>query len=257
MKHGKELNEYVNNKIQRQALSNFILLLFIIRFATVCFPQQAKPIHTKHYLNKEGTDEILLGYQLYLPPDYEQIENKLPLILFLHGANLRGDNLDKVLEVGIPRLLEDGKQLPFVVVSPQCRSNTTWSVSKLDLLLNSITSNFKVDTNRIYLTGFSMGGAGTWAMALRYPKRFAAVAPVSGWEDTTYAEVLKDLPIWVFHGDSDQIISVKESENMVNKISALGGNIKFTKYPGLDHNIWYKTYNNDQLYEWFLKNKRK
>ncbi|RPI70147.1 MAG: phospholipase, partial [Ignavibacteriales bacterium] len=139
----------------------------------------------------------------------------------------------------------------------QCPDGQWWSISDLDVLLNEITDEYKVDKKRIYVTGLSMGGFGTWELAIKYPDRFAAIAPVCGGGNSRLAGILKDLPVWVFHGAKDNVVPLKNSEEMVEALEKVGGNVKFTVYPDATHDSWTETYNNPELYEWFLNQSRK
>jgi predicted peptidase len=141
-------------------------------------------------------------------------------------------------------------------LSPQCPEDQWWAVPDLDILLNDISENYNVDTNRIYVTGLSMGGFGTWNLAIKYPDRFAAIAPVCGGSNPFLAKNLKDTPAWVFHGAKDKVVPLHRSQEMVDALEKAGGNVKFTVYPDATHDSWTETYNNPELYEWFLKQKR-
>ncbi|MCX7009947.1 MAG: prolyl oligopeptidase family serine peptidase [Kiritimatiellaeota bacterium] len=204
--------------------------------------------------------KIELKYLLYLPEDYAQSKKKWPLILFLHGAGERGDDVQVVAKHGPPKLVAAGKQLPFIIVSPQCPQRDWWSndlqIAALDGLLKEIVSNYRVDTDRLYLTGLSMGGFGSWKLATEYPTRFAAVAPICGKGDPTKAKLIKDLPIWVFHGAKDPVVPIANSKDMVDALKQCGSDVKFTIYPDAQHDSWTETYNNPELYTWFLQHKR-
>lgn len=195
-----------------------------------------------------------LKYLLYLPENYEESKESFPLMLFLHGAGERGDNLARVKRHGPPKLVEKGKKFPFIVISPQCPQRSWWNSDSLSKLLDEVVKQYRVDQNRIYVTGLSMGGYGTWALAAKYPDRFAAIAPICGGGNTKSAEKLKSIPIWVFHGAKDSVVKVRLSEVMVEAIKKAGSkNIKFTVYPNANHDSWTKTYDNPELYKWFLK----
>jgi predicted peptidase len=200
-------------------------------------------------------ENFKLKYLLYLPDNYKEQE-KFPLVLFLHGSGERGNQIEFVKRHGPPRLVNEGKDFPFILVSPQCPKNERWNVAQLSELLNEIENSYKVDKERIYLTGLSMGGYGIWKMAAEYPERFAAILPVCGGGDFLNACVLKDIPHWVFHGAKDKIVSVQESERMVRALERCGGNVKFTVYPDAEHDSWTETYYNPEVYEWLLSNSR-
>ena len=127
----------------------------------------------------------------------------------------------------------------------------------LDALLNEITENYNIDENRIYVTGLSMGGFGTWALAEKYPHRFAAIAPVCGGGDPAAVPTFSHLPVWVFHGAKDNVVPIDRSEAMVNELKKNGADVQFTVYPEAGHDSWTETYDNPALYEWFLKQRRK
>lgn len=210
---------------------------------------------------KEIRETVQAKYLLYLPEDYDASEEEWPLMLFLHGRGERGDDLKKVANNGPPRLVEEeNHSFPFVIVSPQCPTDdwwpTNWQVAVLDSLLTEIVTTHRIDTDRIYVTGLSMGGFGTWRLASEYPNRFAAIAPICGGGNPDYADRIVHLPIWVFHGAKDPTVPIEKSEEMVEALERAGGEPKFTVYPEAKHDSWTETYNNSELYEWFLKHKR-
>lgn len=197
-----------------------------------------------------------MRYLLQLPEDYEQAEAS-PLLLFLHGAGERGDDLNQVKRHGPPRLIEEGKRLPFIVVSPQCPATQWWQPVELAALLDEIVERYKVDENRIYVTGLSMGGFGTWALAAYQGERIAAMAPICGGGDPVKVKYSGRLaPAWVFHGAKDSVVPLRRSEEMVEAIQHAGGEVKFTVYPDAEHDSWTETYDNPQLYQWLLQHKR-
>ncbi|MAS35721.1 MAG: phospholipase [Anaerolineaceae bacterium] len=199
-----------------------------------------------------------LNYLLYLPPRYDA-QDSWPLILFLHGRGERGHDLEKVKVTGLPKRIADGDHFPFVIVMPQCPADSYWTeeTEALNALLDHVIDNLKVDTTRVYLTGLSMGGRGTWFLAGRYPQRFAAIAPICGPGLGWFAqERLGKLPVWIFHGEADSVSPVSESENMARLLKQAGGNVRLTIYPGVDHDSWTQTYDNPELYKWFLSHSR-
>jgi dienelactone hydrolase len=198
------------------------------------------------------------GYLLFLPQDYaKDSQKRWPMILFLHGSGERGIVLDSVKKHGPPKIVEQKKDFPFIVVSPQCPPGESWSANTLNKLLDEVIKNNRVDTNRMYLTGLSMGGYGTWEYAVNYPNRFAAISPICGGGNPGKAWSIRNLPIWVFHGAKDEAVPIQQSEDMVNALKKIGNDVKFTVYPEAGHDSWTETYNNPALYEWFLKHKRK
>ncbi|MBZ0300434.1 MAG: prolyl oligopeptidase family serine peptidase [Anaerolineae bacterium] len=211
-----------------------------------------------HRFSSEIRLRVDLNYLLYLPPDYESRES-WPLILFLHGRGERGDDLEQVKLHGLPRRIAQGDHFPFIIVAPQCPASSYWTeeLDALNALLDEVIAHYLVDSRRIYLTGLSMGGRGTWFLAGRYPERFAAIAPICGvglnWQAQ---ERLTNLPVWAFHGEADSVNPVTESINMIRWLREAGGNARLTLYPGVDHDSWTETYHNPELYDWFLSHSR-
>ena len=201
-----------------------------------------------------------MEYLLFLPESYAQSTNqKFPLILFLHGAGERGRDLDSVKRHGIPKIVETNPDFPFIAVSPQCPEDSWWTseLHTINGLIEEVVEKYQVDTSRIYLTGLSMGGFGTWSLASMYPERFAAIAPVcGGGEVRQILRSLVEMPIWTFHGQKDDVIPFSRSEEIVTALKKHGSSIKFTIYPEAGHDSWTKTYDNPELYKWFLKHSR-
>ena len=193
---------------------------------------------------------------MFLPKKGDSQKGKRPLILFLHGSGERGnDNLPLVAKHGPPKIVKKNADFPFVVVSPQCPSGERWDSKVLLALLDDVIAKHDVDPQRIYLTGLSMGGYGSWMLAAAAPERFAAIVPICGGGDPKDAGKIKSLPIWVFHGAKDTAVSLKKSEEMVAALKEAGSDVKFTVYPNAKHDSWTATYNNPKLYEWLLKQK--
>lgn len=213
-----------------------------------------------HTFETQITKQVRLKYLLYLPRGYgDNPHERWPLILFLHGKDERGDDLERVKQHGIPKLIEQGKDFPFVMISPQCPAESRWQFEYegIAALLEEILVQRAIDPARVYLTGLSMGGYGVWWLAMLYPARFAAVAPICGGGIPGEAHRLKHLPVWAFHGADDDLVPLSESERMVNALRAVEGNVRFTVYPGVKHDSWTQTYENPQLYEWFLAQHRR
>jgi predicted peptidase len=203
---------------------------------------------------------VRLNYLLFLPQAYgANPDERWPLILFLHGSAGRGDDLELVKIKGMPRIVEQQPDFPFIVLSPQCPTEQVWveHLLTLEVLLHQLVGQCAVDADRIYLTGFSMGGTGTWALAITRPQLFAAIAPICGRGLSNWARALKDLPAWVFHGADDPVVPLVESERMVEALKACGGDVRFTVYPGVGHDSWTRTYEDGELYKWFLQHRRK
>ncbi len=200
---------------------------------------------------------VELDYLLYLPDDYDRKE-AWPLVVFLHGAGERGDDLERVKKHGPPKLIEQGKSFPAIVVSPQSAPRRWWHSQLLELtaLVDEIVDKYKIDEDRVYLTGLSMGGFGTWALAAYSPDRFAALMPICGGGERMTARVLRRVPIWVFHGAKDPIVPLERSEVMVEGLKRAGSDVKFTVYPDALHDAWTATYDNPEVWEWLFQQKR-
>jgi predicted peptidase len=204
---------------------------------------------------------IKLDYLLYLPADYgKDVDKKWPLIMFLHGSGERGSDVNKVKVHGPPKLVS-GKDDPmadrFIVVSPQCPDGKWWNPDDLNMLLKDVTNTYHIDPDRLYLTGLSMGGFGTWDWAVHDPGRFAAIAPMCGGGDPQRVRAIKSLPVWVFHGEKDPTVPIQRSQDMVDALKKAGNEqVKFTRYPEAGHDCWTASYANPELYSWFLEHKR-
>jgi predicted peptidase len=200
-----------------------------------------------------GRTDPALGrsFLLYLPG--ERTSGPVPLIYFLHGAGERGRNPRRVRTQGLPAMVESFPNFPFMMLAPQCPPGMVWSTLFLTTLLEDFIGWQEVDERRVYLTGMSMGGYATWAMAIQDPHRYAAIAPVCGGGNPGLAFHLKDVPVWAFHGDRDPVVPMSESRDMVEALRASGGKeVRFTIFPGVGHDSWTPTYRNPELYEWFL-----
>jgi predicted peptidase len=214
----------------------------------------AEPVPQKACeLNRTAT--VTMKYLLYLPKDYEQ-KPSWPLMLFLHGSGERGDDLNLVKKHGPPKLIGAGQQFPFIIVSPQCPQGRWWEPVELATLLDEIAEKYKVDQDRIYVTGLSMGGFGTWSLAAYQPRRFAALVPICGGGEVYWSETLGRVPVWAFHGAKDPGVPVERSKQMVEALKKDGGDPKLTIYPDAGHDSWSETYANPQLYDWLLQQKR-
>lgn len=197
------------------------------------------------------------NYLLSLPKGYGADETRWPLILFLHGAGERGDDLELVKKHGPPKLVQEGRKFPFIIVSPQCPVGEVWSVDVLGALLDEVIEQYAVDTERIYLTGLSMGGFGTFALGIAQSERFAAIAPIcGGGMPLVVRPEHARIKAWVFHGAKDPVVPMSESEKMVGVLRRAGADVRFTVYPEADHDSWSETYANPELYEWFLQHRR-
>ncbi len=200
-------------------------------------------------------------YVVYVPKEYKA-GTPHPTILFLHGAGETGDDGKHQVDVGIgPAIKKAEDKWNFIVVFPQKPKGKGYNWMEHEKLILDIMEKTKkeyaVDEKRYYITGLSMGGYATWALTCKYPDTWVAAAPICGGGNPADAAKIKDLPIWNFHGDKDNAVPIKKSQDMIDAIKAAGGNPKFTIYPGVGHNSWVKAYEEEKLYEWFLEHSRK
>ncbi len=217
------------------------------------------------------TETCDVNYLLFLPEDYRaSSRKKWPLILFLHGAGERGNDLSLVAKHGPPMIAPHQAGFPFIVVSPQCPDGKVWEDVPLLALLDHVAKTHRVDARRVYLTGMSMGGYGTWHLALEHPERFAAIAPICGGDSTVRflladhsaadcqrLPALRSLGVWAFHGALDDAVPLDESARLVEFLRELHvKDLHFTVYPEAGHDSWTETYANPKLYEWLLKHTR-
>lgn len=210
-------------------------------------------------VHKEGDKEY--KYVLFVPQDYDK-EKTYPVILFLHGLGESGTDGKKQATVGLGKALKEReKTFPAFVIFPQS-ANRNWTAKSDDAkralaILDSVQKEFKIDEKRVYLTGLSMGGIGSWSLAAAFPDKWAAVVPVCGRGDAKTAVKFKDTPVWAFHGDKDGSVPVSGSRDMVEALKAAEGMPKYTEYKNVGHNCWDKAYGTDELYEWMFKQTRK
>jgi predicted peptidase len=211
-----------------------------------------------HTLHREVTRKIDIQYLLFLPNDYDKSTHPWPLILYLHGGSVRGDDVARMKKMGLTAKVEADPNFPFIVVSPQCHPGEIWTdVEALGAILDEVERTHRVDLDRIYVTGHSMGGRGALYAAFKMPERFAAaiaLAPIS--PITAWAEKLASVPLWLFQGPNDQFTPLQDVEELVHAIEAHGGHPQFTVLPGRDHYI-LDVYDRPDLYKWLAEQKRR
>ncbi len=210
-----------------------------------------------------------VGYYAYLPEaHYLDPDARLPLLVFLHGSGEKGNGtteLSRVSVHGPPKLVKNGRDFPFVIISPQLPSSQGgWPTGLVDELITKAIADYHIDTTRIYVTGLSLGGFGTWAYARANPGRVAAVVPIAGGGSTGTAVCpMRDVPVWAFHGDADGTVNVSSTTNSVNALNACSPPPavvpKLTIYPGVGHDSWSRTYDGSaghDIYTWLLTYRR-
>ena len=219
-------------------------------------------------------------YQVYVPADYASKPN-WPAILFLHGAGERGTDGLIQTNVGLGAAIrQNASRYPAIVVFPQLPPDSQWVGTPADMAVAALQQTmreFHVDASRVYLTGLSMGGHGTWYVAYRHPELFAAIVPICGWVReswqfrgsmpvvpgdsaqvmTLLAQKLGKVPIWIFHGEVDQVVNVNGSREPAAALKAAGANVQYTELLGLNHNSWDAAYGSDEFVRWLFAQQRR
>ena len=204
------------------------------------------------------SDGSKIAYSLFLPNDYTE-DKEYPLILFLHGAGERGngeDELEIATNAGLSKHLKDGRiSVPAIVLCPQCPKDRVWNQFVFDLhaLLNDIIKKYSVNDKKVSITGLSMGGFGTWEMGMQFPKTFSAMAPICGGGMAWRTTALKNKPIWAFHGDADNVVSISNTNDMVDGARKNGANVKYTIFNGVMHNSWDPAYLDTNVLNWLIE----
>jgi predicted peptidase len=230
-------------------------------------PGRQMPQHVTFQIDEGGLPhDLTIHYLLFTPREYKAAGQPWPLLLFLHGLGECGNNeLERVKVHGPPKLVESRDDFPFVVISPQCPPPpggfkdvpTAWKAEPLIRLVDHVVKNMNIDPTRVYVTGLSMGGYGTWRLVAKHPERFAAAVPIcGGGEPQSWAASMRRVPIWAFHGARDQVVPLSESQKMVDAVRGAGGQVQFTVYPDVEHDSWTQTYENEEVYEWLLSHRK-
>ena len=208
----------------------------------------------------QGNFEEKLPFLLRVPMDLKP-GGKYPLLLFLHGSGEKGNDNQKQLKHDPTKLAPDGvfEKNSMIVVAPQCPADQSWSGQTLETtirLVKDLQKELPIDPQRIYITGLSMGGFGTWSALALEPKLFAAAIPICGGGDPNSVEKFAKVPIWAFHGDADQTVKVESTRSMIEALKKNGSEPKYTEYPGVNHDSWTRTYKDPALYAWLLAQKK-
>ncbi len=218
---------------------------------TFDLPSRPRSLSRRH-MDREITKRVSLPYWVHLPQGYTD-DGACPVILFLHGAGERGTDLDKIKSYGPLAYAQQHEDFPFIVVAPQCPLMESWSVDALNTLLDEVLAEYAADADRVYLTGYSMGGAGTWELAIAHPERFAAIAPLCGRVVPLLAFRVWQTPTWVVHGEQDPVVPWSHSKEMVDVLRNMGNEqVEFTSLPDAGHDVWTQFYNDPKTYAWFL-----
>lgn len=238
------------------------ILFFSFFVSSLCCQQGLQAQSIQGVATSTYSKESVCNYQyaLFKPSNNQAaINGQYPLIIALHGAGERGNDLQLLRKHGVLKLAERQSDFPFYVLAPQCKKGDFWDAVSLKSLLDEITNQYAIDTTRIYATGYSMGSYGVLDMAVRYPTTFAAIAPICGASErhAFQAHKLADTPCWLFHGLFDIAIAPTKTYKLYLALKRKNATqVKYTLYPFKSHNAWTKAYQRSGLFNWFLqKNK--
>ncbi|MBN2326921.1 MAG: dienelactone hydrolase family protein [Candidatus Omnitrophica bacterium] len=242
------------------------ILLFVFLFASfslnACATDRAAALNA--VADPSGGQRVFaheynrMRYWIFFPKNYGLDGEKPPLIMFLHGASQRGASMASLKQYVTQHFLtplrqvDDLQEPPFILVAPQCPKKQYWNPDRLHGVLQDVLSYAAADRKRLYLTGFSMGGFGTWNFAAAYPKLFAAIVPVSGGGKSTTVKNLVNVPVWAFHGKKDRIVSSSRCTAMVKSLERAGGDVKMTLFPQKGHLVCQDAYGKPELWEWLF-----
>ena len=215
-------------------------------------PTPGKIVKQQFEWNQGQDSNTPIRYWLYLPKKYHQMP-QWPLVIYLHGTGGRGFDLQKIYNVGPLNSIREGNHLSAIVVVPQCPSGLRWDASLVEDLLQDVSRSQKMNSRKIYLTGYSMGGYGTWKIGSEIPDKFAAIVPIAGGGDTVWATKLFSKPIWAFHGAKDRIVSIDRTHQMIEAVEQAGGTPKFTTFPKSGHSINSLVFENKSFWEWLFE----
>lgn len=239
-------------------------------------PGQARDVSTGFLDAAVEVDGRVYPYQVYVPRDYDP-GSRWPVVLFLHGAGERGDDGLRQTQVGLGGALRwNPDRYPALVVMPQSPADSSWQGAPARAALAALDATleaYSTDPDRVYLTGMSMGGNGTWYLAYHHPDRFAAIAPVCGWVGPRgrlpavpapgpgpaadrAAEKMAHIPIWIWHGEADPVVPVEESRAMAAALEAAGADVRYTELEGVGHNAWDPAYGSEELPRWLFAQRR-
>ena len=226
---------------------------------------------------KPAARDATIRYMLFAPKDYKADGKKWPLMLFLHGlGECSNDDLTRVKIHGPAHFVDSRPDFPFVVITPQlppppgykegvaytseqiiALAHDAWKPEPLVQLVDHVVAKMNIDPDRVYVTGLSMGGYGTYRLVAAHPERFAAIVAICGGGESEMAGPLSRVPIWAFHGAKDTVVPLAIGQKMVDDIKQAGGDVKFTVYPDVGHDSWKRAYANQEIYDWLLAHKRK
>jgi predicted peptidase len=244
-----------------------VKISFLVAFIMVLTASQAQEF-SEFEVFTHISDDDSLPYRMLRPQNMDET-TKYPLVVFLHGAGERGNDNAVHLKHIAPLFLNDSVRTnyPCFVMAPQCPENELWTypdwyaeteapMSTVIDLIDSLIENENIDTSRLYITGLSMGGYGTWYLLTRFPEKFAAAVPICGGGDPIRVSSFKDVPIWAFHGKKDDIVPVTETRNMIEALKSVGGSPAYTEYKKVKHDSWVNAYRESRLLRWMFHQRK-
>jgi predicted peptidase len=239
-------------------MKRFLFAMLMSAATTVCMAG-SESLKSASF-QEEVKLQVKYEYLIALPEGYEADSSKRwPMVLFLHGSGERGEDLKKLKKNGPPQLIAQGQKIPAIVVAPQCLAEQMWNPHAVKALADEIQRLHRVDEDRVYLTGLSMGGFGTWEAAMEYPEEWAALVPVCGGVGVRFVMMsrITAIPQWIFHGALDPVIPVSYSQKMHDGLKQLGAKeVKLTIYPDAKHDSWTQAYAEPELWQWLFSQKR-
>jgi len=250
------------NQPLKQQVMSFTVVVTAILVSSAVSGQSSRPPspqgkQTSQEFRAKVTRAVASKYLLYMPAGRTTSDGPLPVIVYLHGGSLRGDDVEKVRTLGLPHRLEAEASFPFIVIAPLCPAGEIWTDADAVIgVLDEVLAKYPADRHRVYLTGHSMGGRGALYVAFRYPTRFAAVVamsaltPVNAW-----ATRLSKLPIWYIHGVEDDQAPISDGDALVHALQATGNDVKYSRLDHRNHSI-LDLYDKSEWYEWLLQYQR-
>jgi predicted peptidase len=240
--------------MRRRILGIAAALAACATVATACVLQAVDPPEAKSF-KKDVVLHVEWKYAQWLPEGYGASEKKWPLLVFLHGAGEVGDRLASVERHGPPKLAAAGRKFPFILVAPQS-THLLWNPLEVNAFTEEMVKTLKVDATRVWITGISMGGNGTWMAASLQPELYAAAVPICGWGDFFMVRRLATIGVWAFHGAKDPLVPVAKTQELVDAVKYSGGTPKLTIYPDAQHDSWTQAYDDPELWKWLEAQKR-
>jgi predicted peptidase len=243
--------------LSRKALAKYLILWIAVSTLAAHAEGQPENLQFEGHFSADLVKHAEVDYRVYLPEGYEQSGQPWPLMLWLHGdggqASRGGWN--EILSYGPPSMIKNGRKFPFVLLVPQLWGEVHWDPDTLHALLLENIQKYNVDEDRVVVMGYSRGGFGSWELACSYPATFAAVVPISA-RPMTAIERVKDMGVWIFHGELDTGVPVGGAHNMHQELEVLSTDVRLTIFPGVGHGAVNPAMANDELWDWLLAQER-